>query len=471
LPNPRRTFYQYDRADIERLNNLVLNTDWDTIICDDWPIDRVVDSFIDKFFSYIDMCIPNVSKRRKSKPWFSYELKCMSTKKQRAYHKAKLSNSSIDWDKYRKLNNKFNYAKRQAYNSHWETKFSKNDNLKSFWSFVRSQRAEPDSRSFTIDGSQSSNPSVIAKGFNCLFASYFTDSSDVRVVTSPELDIHTLNHITISNDMVLKILKSLYPGKAVGPDEIYSRMLKLCARVISPVLTRIFNISISGGTLPLCWKTANVVPVYKKGSRCDLKNYRPIAFTSIIVKMLESIVADHIRDHLLSNGLLYSDQHGFSPGKSCTSALNEAICEWNRILDHRSSPTPRIDLVSVDYSRAFDSISHEILLQKLHRTYGFRGSMLKWISSFVSNRKQCVVFRGHKSDFTSVLSGVPQGSVLGPLLSIFMLMICIFTFSPKYFSMRMTHSCFGKSRMTRMLSLCKKIFQLCIGGPITMPSN
>ena len=193
-------------------------------------------------------------------------------------------------------------------------------------------------------------------------------------------------------------------------------MLKLCARAISPVLTRIFNISISGGTLPLCWKTANVVPVYKKGSRCDLKNYRPIALTSILIKMLESIVADHFRDHLLRNGLLYSDQHGFSPGRSCTSALNEAICEWNRILDHRSSPTPRIDLVSVDYSRAFDSISHEILLQKLHRTYGFSGSMLKWISSFVSNRRQRVVFRGHKSDFISVLSGVPQGSVLGPLL-------------------------------------------------------
>ena len=184
--------------------------------------------------------------------------------------------------------------------------------------------------------------------------------------------------------MVFNKIKSLSPDKAVGPDEISCRMLKLCANSICPVLTRIFNMSISSGTLPSCWKTANVVPVYKKGNRCDLKNYRPIALTSIVVKMLEGIVSDHIRNHLLNNGLLYSDQHGFSPGKSCSTALSEAICEWNRILDRRTSPTPRVDLISVDYSRAFDSISHAVLLEKLHRTYGFRGPILNWISSFIT---------------------------------------------------------------------------------------
>ena len=216
--------------------------------------------------------------------------------------------------------------------------------------------------------------------------------------------------------MVCDKIKSLSPDKAVGPDDISCRMLKLCSNSISPALTRIFNISISTGNLPSCWKIAIVVPVYKKGNRCDLKNYRPIALTSIVVKMLESFVSDHIRDHLMTNGLMYTDQHGFSPGKSCASALSEAVCEWNKILDRRTSPTPRIDLVSVDYSRAFDSISHDVLLEKLHRTYGFKGPLLNWISSFISNRHQRVVFRGKMSDFVPVLSGVPQGSVLGPLL-------------------------------------------------------
>ena len=132
--------------------------------------------------------------------------------------------------------------------------------------------------------------------------------------------------------------------------------------------------------------------------------------------MLESFVSDLIRDHRMTNGLMFTDQHGFSPGKSCASALSEAVCEWKKILDHRTSPTPRIDLVSVDYSLTFDSISHDVLLEKLHRTYDFKGPLLNWISSFISNHHQRVVFRGKMSDFVPVLSGVPQGSVLGPLL-------------------------------------------------------
>ena len=414
--NLRRTFYQYDRADVEQLNNLILNTDWNNIFHDDWPIDRVLDTFTETFFCHINQCIPKVTKRRKFKPWFSSDLKRMSTKKQKAYHKAKRTNSDVDWDAYRTLNNQFTYAKKRAYNSHWEAKFAKNDNLKSFWSFVRAQRAEPDSLSFVINDNQTSYPSDIADGFNKLFSSYFTNSDQIREVTSPELDVPTISHLIITNDMVCDKIKSLSPDKAVGPDDISCRMLKLCSNSISPVLTRIFNISISTGNLPSCWKIANVVPVYKKGNRCDLKNYRPIALTSIVVKMLESFVSDHIRDHLMTNGLMYTDQHGFSPGKSCASALSEAVCEWNKILDRRTSPTPRIDLVSVDYSRAFDSISHDVLFEKLHRTYGFKGPLLNWISSFISNRHQRVVFRGKMSDFVPVLSGVPQGSVLGPLL-------------------------------------------------------
>ena len=150
------TFYQYDRADVEQLNNLILNTDWNNIFHDGWPIDRVLDTFTEIFFCHINQCIPKVTKRRKFKPWFSSDLKRMSTKKQNAYHKAKRTNSDVDLDAYRTLNNQFTYAKKQAYNSHWEVKFAKNDNLKSFWSFVRAQRAEPDSLSFVINDNQTS---------------------------------------------------------------------------------------------------------------------------------------------------------------------------------------------------------------------------------------------------------------------------------------------------------------------------
>ena len=129
---------------------------------------------------------------------------------------------------------------------------------------MRAQRAEHDSLSFVINDNQTSNPSDIADGFNKFFSSYFTNSDQIREVTSPELDVPTISQLIITNDMVCDKIKSLSPDKAVGPDDISCRMLKLCSNSISPVLTDIFNISISTGNLPSCWKTANVVPVYKK---------------------------------------------------------------------------------------------------------------------------------------------------------------------------------------------------------------
>ena len=164
------------------------------------------------------------------------------------------------------------------------------------------------------------------------------------------------------------------------------------------------------------WKTANIVPVYKKGDRSILTNYRPIALTSIVVKLLESLVCDELRNHLQASGLMFENQHGFTPGKSCATALCEATTEWLAALDRRGSPSARIDLLSVDYSRAFDSISHYVLIQKLRKSYGIRGHFLQWISSFLTGRRQRVMFRGSSSEWTNVLSGVPQGSVLGPLL-------------------------------------------------------
>ena len=118
-----------------------------------------------------------------------------------------------------------------------------------------------------------------------------------------------------------------------------------------------------------------------------------------------AFVCDELRNHLLKNGLMFENQHGFSPGKSCATALCEATTEWLAALDRRSSPTARMDLISVDYSCTFDSILYKVLISKL-----------QWIISFITGCRQCVVFRGTSSDWTNVLPGVPQGSVLGPLL-------------------------------------------------------
>ena len=219
--------------------------------------------------------------------------------------------------------------------------------------------------------------------------------------------------LQITIDQVIHRIKKLKTDGAVGPDGLSARMLKLCMYQVAPILTKLFNLSLSSGHLPSGWKQANIVPVYKKGDRSNVANYRPIALTSIVCKMLESIVADNLRVHLGNNNLLSLSQHGFKPGLSCCTLL---LDKTNELLELMDSKSTQVDLISLDYSKAFDCISHNILISKLEKTYGIRGQLLAWISSFVLGRVQRVTFRGQSADWVSVLSGIPQGSVLGPLL-------------------------------------------------------
>ena len=181
---------------------------------------------------------------------------------------------------------------------------------------------------------------------------------------------------------------------ASGPDGSTTRMLKLASPAILPALTNFFNCSLSTGQLPTQWKRANVIPVYKKGDKTNLQNYRPISLTSVVCKLLEKIVVQQLLEHCQDNGLLASQQHGFLPRRSCTAALVTATSEWLRALNSRVFA---VDLISLDFSRAFDSISHNILVHKLSQCYNIRTAALDWIKSFVQDRKQRVVYKGKTS--------------------------------------------------------------------------
>ena len=188
-------------------------------------------------------------------------------------------------------------------------------------------------------------------------------------------------------------------------------MLKECSEDLAPILAIVFNKSIQTGQVPDDWKKANVSAIFKKGQRYDPANYRPVSFTCLCCKILEHIIVSSVMKHVDAHAILTDCQHGFRARRSCETQLVTLTHELALSLDNLI----QTDMVVLDFSKAFDRVPHQRLMRKLHH-YGIRGSTHSWISSFLTGRTQKVVVEGCSSDSVPVVSGVPQESVMGPLL-------------------------------------------------------
>ena len=208
-----------------------------------------------------------------------------------------------------------------------------------------------------------------------------------------------------------KLLRNLNISKASGPDNIPNILLKECAAELSPVVTHLFQKSIDSGTLPQDWTSANIAPIYKKGDRHKAENYRPVSLTSVLSKILEHIIVHSMLDHFDRNKVLSNLNHGFRSGYSCETQLAVTMDELTQNYE-RGDQT---DIIILDFSKAFDMVPHKLLLHKLER-YGIRGPLLMWLNHFLTKRSMRVVVDGEYSKDADVLSGVPQGTVLGPIL-------------------------------------------------------
>ena len=290
------------------------------------------------------------------------------------------------------------------------------ENPKQFWKFINSKRKcqQGISALKMEDGTFTTSDKEKAEVLDDLFSSVFTHENMENVpktIPGGASKGIFIPDIIITEEAVERKLKALDPCKSPGADNIHPRLLKELSKVLAKPLTLIFNKSLEEGKLPSEWKKANVTAIFKKGDKSQANNYRPVSLTSIVCKILESFIRDSIQDFFENLGLYSKCQHGFRKKKSCTTQLLEVMEDFSKLFDKNEN----FDVIYLDFKKAFDSVPHHRLVKKLE-AYGIANNLLLWIEDFLSNRTQKVIVGGEESKSSKVVSGIPQGSVLGPTL-------------------------------------------------------
>lgn len=383
-------------------------------------VQEVHDIFISKYKEGVEKYVPmtKIGLKTGVKKWFNKECEEVKGERDTTWKAYKRRRVMKNWEMYAKARNKYLLTRRRA-----ERQFEQDigrkakEHPKLFHSFVRSKLKVKEQvvRLRKEEGGMTETDKEICDEFNKAFQTVFT----VEDTPPPELNQGTemdtiLEDMVISGMEVHRLLRELNPHKAKGPDDIATFILKECAEELAVPLTHLFNLSLRTGELPIDWKIADIIPIFKgKGSRDRALNYRPVSLTSALCKIMEKILRRKIVEHLEKSGFLTSKQHGFREGRSTVTNLLEFYDKVSEILHERDGWA---DCIYLDFQKAFDSVPHQRLIEKLDKMAGVRGKMLCWIKSYLQGRMQRVKVRGEVSSLGKVTSGVPQGSVLGPLL-------------------------------------------------------
>ena len=257
------------------------------------------------------------------------------------------------------------------------------------------------------------DPKKMADLLQDQYSSVFSDAKakTKKIPQHQQRSNTVLSDIEFSKEDIEKAMDEVKENSACGEEDIPAIVLKRCKKNLSHPILLIWKDSLSTGFIRHAYKKQYITPVHKKDSRALPENYRPISLTSHLIKIFERVIRNVIVDHLEINHLLCKNQHGFRKGRSC---LTQLLAHIDNIL-HNALEGSDTDVIYLDFQKAFDKVDHEILLQKL-KNHGITGNLFNWLEEYLKNRPQIVVVEGQHSYEATVKSGVPQGTVLGPIL-------------------------------------------------------
>ncbi|KXJ26086.1 putative RNA-directed DNA polymerase from transposon BS [Exaiptasia diaphana] len=408
------------------------NVNWDSAF-EYENIDDTLDTLENMLNEVLNEHLPEKEKRVKNviqPAWINSSVLNAIKSRNSLLKKARKSNSPDDWSKYKHAKGlATNLIKKTKRIYFQETIENNKGNPKGIWKALKSltgkEKAKTNITELKTTGGLICDKTEIAEELNDYFvniaehlskdgdtSSHFYDASLLENYVASKLHGGETYEIPpMTADDVLKIINKISANKATGPDGISARIIKIIAPVFARPLCRLINQSIKTSTFPSNWKIARVSPLFKSGSRSDRNNYRPISVLSILSKIIEKHVASTFQEYLDQNNLIYTAQSAFRKGHSTTTALIKLTDQLFMNMDSDKLS----GLVFIDFRKAFDVIDHEILLKKLS-AYRLSPLALDWFKSYLSDRQQFVCIQKSNSSKKQVRQGVPQGTILGPIL-------------------------------------------------------